>query len=111
MREERTKAIEDLKATQDEILEKMWKLDCDTRKFNDKGLLQREIRKTMSCKQEHSQCNIDENIANSRKSDLEEQKKMCDVNLQELLTEMRETAKKNMDLEYKLQGRGVTEAD
>ena len=65
----------------------------------------------MALKQENSLCNIDINIADSRKTDLEAQKNMCDVQLQEILTESRKIAKDNTELEYKIQGRGVTEAD
>ena len=69
------------------------------------------VRETMAMKQENSLCNIDINIADSRKTDLEGQKNLCDSQLQEILTEKRKVEKENAELEYKIQGRGVTEAD
>ena len=88
-----------------------WLLDKETRRYNDKGLLQRHIRETMALKQENSLCNIDINIADSRKTDLEAQREMCNVQLNEILTEKRKVEKENAELEYKIQGRGVTEQD
>ena len=36
---------------------------------------------------------------------------MCNNQIEETLTEKRRTDKENHELEYKIQGRGVTEAD
>ena len=111
LRAERNELREDLDKTNEEIIAQSWLLDQETRRYNDKGLLQRHVRETMALKQENSLCNIDINIAESRKTDLEAQKDMCNVQLNEILTEKRKVEKENAELEYKIQGRGVTEAD
>jgi len=36
---------------------------------------------------------------------------MCNNQIEETLTEKRRVDKENLELEYKIQGRGVTEAD
>ena len=118
-KDERHKELRNLRATLREeldktnltIIEKSWLLDCETRRYFDKGLLQRMVRETMGLKQENSLCNIDINIADSRKTDLEGQKELSNSQLQEILTEKRQVEKENLELEYKIQGRGVTEAD
>ena len=111
LRQERAELKEKLDEVNAQIIEQSLTFDRETRKFNDKGLLQRHVRETMALKQENSLCNIDINIADSRRTDLEAQQKMCEVQLQEILTESRKITKENTELEYKIQGRGVTEAD
>lgn len=111
LKQERNQLAEDLAKCNEDIMSQSWKFDQEQRKFSDKGLLQRHIRETMGLKQENSLCNIDINIADSRKTDLEAQQDMCNVQLQEILTEKRKIEKENQELEYKIQGRGVTEAD
>ena len=54
---------------------------------------------------------IDISIAESRIKDLENQKEMSETQIMETLTEKRRVDKENLELEYKIQGRGVTEAD
>jgi hypothetical protein len=54
---------------------------------------------------------IDISIAESRIKDLENQKQMTNTNIEEILTEKRAVDKENLELEYKIQGRGVTDAD
>jgi len=54
---------------------------------------------------------IDISIATSRIKDLDNQKEMCETQIQELLTEKRRVDKENLELEYKIQGRGVTQED
>ena len=51
-------------------MEKDWKLDCKTRKLADKDLLKKHMTETMALRTENNQCNIDINIAESRKADL-----------------------------------------
>jgi len=111
LRQERTDLKEKLDEVNSQIIDQSLTCDRETRKFNDRGLLQRHVRETMALKQENSLCNIDINIADSRRTDLEAQQKMCEVQLQEILTESRKITKENTELEYKIQGRGVTEAD
>lgn len=65
----------------------------------------------MALKQENSLCNIDINIGESRQTDLEAQRDMCNQQLKEVLKEKRKVEKENIELEYKIQGRGVTEQD
>jgi len=111
LRQVRTDLKEHLDEVNDKTIDQMLTCDRETRKFNDRGLLQRHVRETMALKQENSLCNIDINIADSRRTDLEAQQRMCEVQLQEILTESRKITKENTELEYKIQGRGVTEAD
>ena len=54
---------------------------------------------------------IDISIAQSRIKDLENQKNMSNSQIEDILTEKRKTDKENLELEYKIQGRGVTDAD
>ena len=54
---------------------------------------------------------IDISIATSRIKDLENQKKMCEDSIMEILTEKREKDKSNLELEFQIQGRGVTSQD
>ena len=102
---------QDLNATNKEIIEQSWLLDQETRRYNDKDLLNKTVKETMGLKQENNQCNIDINIAESRMQDLGDQKEMQNLQLNDILTEKRKIEKENMELEYKIQGRGVTEAD
>ena len=62
-------------------------------------------------KQEANLVEIDISIAESRIKDLENQKEMSETQIMETLTEKRRVDKENLELEYKIQGRGVTEAD
>ena len=54
---------------------------------------------------------IDISMADSRIKDLEVQKKMTESQIEEILTEKRAVDKENLELEDKIQGRGVTDAD
>lgn len=65
----------------------------------------------MAARQEHNLVKIDINIAQSRCDDLKGQKEMLEKQIFEILTEKRVVDKENLELEYKKQGRGETEAD
>ena len=65
----------------------------------------------MQARQEANLVNIDISIAESRIKDLQGQKEMIEQNLLEILTEKRAVDKENLELEYKKQGRGESEAD
>lgn len=60
---------------------------------------------------ENTQVNIDISIADSRIKDLEGQRDVANSQILEILTEKRKVDKENLEMEHKLQGRGVTEAD
>jgi hypothetical protein len=65
----------------------------------------------MQARQEANLVGIDISIAESRIKDLQGQKEMIEQNLLEILTEKRAIDKENLELEYKKQGRGESEAD
>ena len=88
-----------------------WENSVQTRKLEDKNLTRSAQNVTNQARQEHAQVEIDISIAESRIRDLENQKNMVNLNIEELLTEKRKVDKENLELEYKIQGRGVTEAD
>lgn len=60
---------------------------------------------------ENTQVNIDISIADSRIKDLEGQRDVANSQILEILSEKRKVDKENLEMEHKLQGRGVTEAD
>jgi hypothetical protein len=65
----------------------------------------------MAARQEHNMVNIDINVADSRIKDLLGQKEMLEKQILEILTEKRVVDKENLELEFKRQGKGETEAD
>ena len=65
----------------------------------------------MQTRQEANLVEIDINIAQSRIKDLENQREMSNANINDILTEKRRVDKENLELEYAIQGRGVTDAD
>ena len=111
MKEERDRLHEDVDILNDEILKKSWTKDVQTRKLNDRNLTKKAQAETMQARQESSLVEIDISIAKSRIGDLENQMAMCNQNIEDTLTEKRRVDKENMELEYKIQGRGVTDAD
>lgn len=83
----------------------------ESRKRDDRNLTKRAQAETMQARQESNLVEIDISIAESRIKDLENQKQMSNTNILDILTEKRRVDKENLELEYKIQGRGVTDAD
>lgn len=112
---DRKEAMLKLTETLDELYKKLlalsWKLDQEDRRFNDKSLLKKTQSENMQLRAEHNLVAIDISIAESRIKDLQNQKEMTESQLMELLGEKRKIDKHNLEMEYILQGRGVTEAD
>lgn len=102
---------EDVDILNKEIFDHSWKKDQQTRKLHDRNLTKKAVAETMQARQEHNLVEIDISIAESRIKDLENQKEMSETQIKETLTEKRKVDKENLELEYKIQGRGVTEAD
>ena len=111
MKEDRDRLHEDVDILNNEILAHSWTKDVQTRKLNDRNLTKKAVAETMQARQEANLVEIDISIAKSRIKDLENQKEMSETQIQETLTEKRRVDKENLELEYKIQGRGVTEAD
>lgn len=111
LKEERDRLHEDIEHLNDEILKNAWILDKLKRKLNDRNLTKKAQAETMQARQEANLVQIDISIAESRIKDLENQKQMSNVQIEEILTEKRAKDKENLELEYKIQGRGVTDAD
>ena len=111
LREIRQELRKELEDTNAKIFTKSWKLNRETARFNDKDLMRRMNRETISLRQANSLCTIDINIAESRMKDLESQREMCETQLKEILTDKRAIDKENAELEYQNSGRGMTEAD
>lgn len=106
-----TKVRENLDDVYKKILDLAMKLEKDDRKFNDKNILKKTQSENMALRAEHNLVAIDISIAESRMKDLTNQREMTESQLMELLAEKRKVDKENLELEAKLQGRGVTEAD
>ena len=111
MKEERERLHEDVEILNAEILKRAWEKDQQTRKLNDRNLTKKAQAETNQARQESNLVEIDISIAESRIKDLENQKLMSNSQIEEILTEKRRVDKENLDIEFKIQGRGVTEAD
>jgi chromosome segregation ATPase len=88
-----------------------WKKDQEKRRNEDKNLVRQQQAETRALQTEKSQVEIDISIAESRIKDLKGQQEVASQQIKEILTDKRKVDKENMELEHKLQGRGVTEAD
>ena len=86
-------------------------LDKEKRRLEDKNLLKRQQEAVMALKQENNKVHIDISIAESRIKDLDGLKEMTVNQIKDILTEKRKVDKENSDIEAKLQGRGMTEAE
>ena len=111
MKEDRDRLHEDVDILNNEILANSWTKDVQTRKLNDRNLTKKAVAETMQARQEANLVEIDISIAQSRIKDLKNQQEMSETQIKETLTEKRRVDKENLELEYKIQGRGVTEAD
>ena len=65
----------------------------------------------MEARQQTNLVEIDISIAESRIKDLENQKQMSNTQIDEILNEKHAVDMQNLELDYKIQGRGVTDAD
>lgn len=111
MRNERSDLVDQIDGVNKKIIETQWNYDVQLRKFNDPKLILNEQKKTHAYKQENSQCKLDIDIAESRRADLSAQVDMQNRQIEEILGEKREVEQQNAELEWKISGRGMTEAD
>ena len=102
---------EDVETLNAEILKDQWTLAQQRRKLNDKALTKNAQKETMEARQQSNLVGIDISIAQSRIKDLENQAQMANTQIEEILTEKRKVDKENLELEYKIAGRGVTQKD
>jgi chromosome segregation ATPase len=86
-------------------------LDKEKRRLEDKNLLKKQQETVMQLKQENNKVHIDISIAESRIKDLEGLKEMTVNQIRDILTDKRKVDKENGDIEARLQGRGMTEAE
>ena len=92
-----------------EIEEHDVQLEREKRKLDDRHLLKKQQEVTRQLKQDNNKINIDISIAESRIKDLEGLKEMTLSQIKDILTEKRKVDKENMDLEQRIQGKGVSE--
>lgn len=88
-----------------------WKLDAESREFKDKNTLKKLGSHVQALRSEKSMLDIDKNTCDARFKDFGEQKKLLEIQINEILTEKRERDRENQELENKRQGKGETEAD
>eukprot|EP00347_Sterkiella_histriomuscorum_P023278 403335260 len=86
-------------------------LDQEERKLADKNLLRKQEEATRQLKQENGKIHIDINIAESRIKDLEGLREMTLSSIKEILTEKRQVDLENIELDSKIQGRGISEQE
>jgi len=84
-------------------------LDKEKRRLEDKNLLKKQQETVMQIKQDNNKVHIDISIAESRIKDLDGLKEMNMSQIKDILTEKRKVDKENIDIDTKIQGRGVTE--
>ncbi len=111
MKEAHDKNHETIEVLTKEITDMAWKKDTEERRLADKQLLNKQKAITTALTTECEQINNDLLIAESRIKDLERQQKNSNEQIQDILTEKRKVDKVNLEMEHRLQGRGVTEAD
>lgn len=111
MKEEYEELNEELAKLNEDIAKKAVKLDQDTRAYKDRNFMKRYNDELMTARQEHSMIGIDVNVSDSRIKDLDNQKKMLEKNILEVLKDKRALDKENLELEYKKSGKGETEVD
>ncbi len=86
-------------------------LDKERRILDDKDLVKKQTTIVNQLNQERGKVHIDISIAESRIKDLENAQKMALGSIQELLIEKKKFDKENIDIEAKIAGRGMTEAE
>jgi hypothetical protein len=86
-------------------------LDKERRILEDKDLVKKQTTIVNQLNQERGKVHIDISIAESRIKDLENAQKMTLGSIQELLIEKKKFDKENTDIEAKIAGRGMTEAE
>jgi hypothetical protein len=86
-------------------------LDKERRILEDKDLVKKQTTIVNQLNQERGKVHIDISIAESRIKDLENAQKMTLGSIQELLIEKKKFDKENTDIEGKIAGRGMTEAE
>lgn len=86
-------------------------LDKEKRILDDKDLVKKQTTIVNQLNQERGKVHIDISIAESRIKDLENAQKMTLGSIQELIVERKKLDKDNTDIEAKIAGRGMTEAE
>ena len=94
-----------------DIFEKCWKLDQETRRFKDPNLLKEATEVTMKYRQEHNMAKINTNIAESQLKDYENQKEMAETLIRDLLKEKRVIDKSILEIELKVSSQGMSDPD
>ncbi len=79
--------------------------------MDDRNLLKKQQEVTRQLKQDNNKITIDISIAESRIKDLEGLKEMTLSQIKDILTEKRRVDKENMELEQRIQGKGVSEQE
>ncbi len=110
-KEDRDNLHLDVEELNEKIFDYSWDNFNETKRLKDRQLTKKAQQETNQARQEHNLVEIDISIAQSRIKDLENQKAMSNSQIEDILTEKRRTDKENLELEYKIQGRGQTEAD
>ena len=86
-------------------------LDKEKRILDDKDLVKKQTTIVNQLNQERGKVHIDISIAESRIKDFENAQKMTLGSIQELIVERKKLDKDNTDIEAKIAGRGMTEAE
>lgn len=86
-------------------------LDREKRRLEDKNLVKKQLEIVRQLQQEQSKVDIDISIAISRIKDLEGLKAMTINQITDILTDKRRVDKENSDIDFKIQGRGVSEQE
>jgi hypothetical protein len=111
MKDSHDKNAEMIEILTKEIADMAWIKDKEERRLSDKQILAKQKAITTALTTESEQVNNDLLIAESRIKDLERQQKNSNEQILDILTEKRKVDKENLEMEHRLQGRGVTEAD
>lgn len=111
MQKEHDQNAELIESLSKEIADMSWLKDKEERRLSDKQILAKQKAITTALTTESEQVNNDLLIAESRIKDLERQQKNSNEQILDILTEKRKVDKENLEMEHRLQGRGVTEAD
>jgi hypothetical protein len=111
MQKEHDQNAELIESLSKEIADMSWLKDKEERRLSDKQILAKQKAITTALTTESEQVNNDLLIAESRIKDLERQQKNSNEQILDILTEKRKVDKENLEMEHRLQGRGVTETD
>ena len=86
-------------------------MDKERRILDDKDLIKKQTVITNQLNQERNKVHIDISIAESRIKDLESAQQMTLTNIKEIIIEKKKLDISNTDIEGKIAGKGMTEAE